>query len=200
MWDESTQRGELMSAGSGLPSRSRPFAARSVRLNDERGATLVEFALVLIIFMTILFGIVGFGHALYAYHFVSHAAREAARYAAVRGSTCGNDGSCATTNSASGTAGPTTSADLQTYVTSIAPPGINPTNVTVTACGVAGGTMCSASSSADICNPASTFYIALNHPNCTVQVQVQYTFNFILPLISTSGLTMTSSSDLIIVH
>src|ERR1700751_129670 len=115
MWDESTQRRELSSGCSGLPSRSRPFAARSVRLKDERGATLVEFAFVLIIFMTILFGIVGFGHALYAYHFVSHPAREAARYAAVRGSTCGNDGRCATTNSASGTAGPTTNADLQTY-------------------------------------------------------------------------------------
>jgi Flp pilus assembly protein TadG len=171
---------------------------RGVR--DERGAAIVEYALVFLIFSAIVFGILGMGQAMYAYHFVSHAAREGARYAAVRGFTCTSDNSCAASNSASGVAGPATGADVQTYVRNMAPTGIDSTKVTATSCGVSGGTAC-ANSTPTICTAAvGTVAAQPNWPGCTTQVQVQYTYNFVVPLVHTGALTLTSSSDLIIVH
>ena len=55
---------------------------------SEEGSSLVEFALIFLVLMTMMLGIIDFCRAAYAYHFVSNAAREATRYAAVRGSTC----------------------------------------------------------------------------------------------------------------
>jgi Flp pilus assembly protein TadG len=54
-----------------------------MRSKQERGAAAVEFALLLPLIVIILFGIIGFGIALFrAVNYVS-AAREGARYAAV---------------------------------------------------------------------------------------------------------------------
>jgi Flp pilus assembly protein TadG len=49
--------------------------------NDERtrGQTLVEFALILPIFILVLVGIFDFGRAVYGYNTISNAAREAVR-------------------------------------------------------------------------------------------------------------------------
>ena len=55
------------------------------KLKGEDGNGLVEYALVLMFLMSMLLGIVDFGRALYSYHFLSNAAREATRWAAVRG-------------------------------------------------------------------------------------------------------------------
>lgn len=52
---------------------------------NERGSTLVEFALVLLIAMTILLGIMEFGRAVWIYGTIAHAAREGTRFAIVRG-------------------------------------------------------------------------------------------------------------------
>ena len=61
-------------------------AMRNGRLvKGECGSGLVEYALIVILFMTMLLGIADFSRALYAYHFVSSQAREATRYAIVRG-------------------------------------------------------------------------------------------------------------------
>ena len=170
------------------------------RRRNQTGASLVEYALVVILFMTIIFGVFGFGQALYAYHFVSHSAREAARYAAVRGYTCGGDGTCVASNSATGTAGPTTNADVTAFVTNLAPPGIDTTKITVNTCGTSGDAAC-ANSTPTFCTAAVGPYAAQpDWPGCTVQVQVKYTYNFVVPLITTTALKMTSSSDLIIVH
>ena len=46
---------------------------------------VVEFALSVIVFLMLLFGMIGFGVAVYDYNFVSDAAREGARYASVHG-------------------------------------------------------------------------------------------------------------------
>ena len=55
-------------------------------LKSESGSGLVEYSIVFILLMTMLLAIADFSRALYAYHFVSNSAREAARYASVRGS------------------------------------------------------------------------------------------------------------------
>jgi Flp pilus assembly protein TadG len=62
----------------------RPVAQASRR---ERGAVILEAGLTLILFFTLVFGIVGLGWAVYVYNQVSELAREATRYAIVRGAT-----------------------------------------------------------------------------------------------------------------
>jgi Flp pilus assembly protein TadG len=160
----------------------------------QAGVSLVEFALGLIFFLTMLFGISGFGHALFAYHFVNEASKEATRYAAVRGSTCGLDGSCAASNTPTGAAGPTTIADVLAYVKTLAPQSIDSTKITTTACGVVGANKCAAST------PTTCTNANPNLPGCTVEVQVNYTYNFIFPLVVTSPINMSSTSDMVISH
>jgi Flp pilus assembly protein TadG len=74
-----------------------------------------------------MFGIFAFCTALYSYNFVSEAAREASRYAMVRGSSCSGFTDCGVT-----------SAQIQTYVRSLGYPGINTNNLTATATWSAG--------------------------------------------------------------
>jgi Flp pilus assembly protein TadG len=162
---------------------ARGLARRTVhgpiraRLAEECGSNLVEYAFMFIPFMLLMFGIAGFGHALYAYHFVSTEAREATRWAAVNGSTCNSDTSC---NGLGGmNSGPVSGADIATYVANHTPPGIDPTQITVTSTWI----------------PANC-----NTPGCTVEVQVSYNFHFIFPLISTSALPLSSTSEMVIAH
>ena len=70
---------------------TRATAQRAVKL-PARGAgqSLVEFALVLPLFLTILIGMVDVGRAIWANNVVANAAREAARYAIVHGGTSTN--------------------------------------------------------------------------------------------------------------
>jgi hypothetical protein len=56
---------------------------RADRELEDRGASAVEFALVLPLLVMLLFGIVHFGFAYNAYVTVTHAAREGARMASV---------------------------------------------------------------------------------------------------------------------
>lgn len=51
-----------------------------------RGQALAEFALVLPIFLGLLFGIIDLGRVIWAYDAAANAAREGARFASVRGS------------------------------------------------------------------------------------------------------------------
>jgi Flp pilus assembly protein TadG len=61
----------------------------------RRGQSLVEFALVLPIFMLLLFGLIDMGRYVYLNSMLSQAAREAARVAAVEASWVGSpDASC----------------------------------------------------------------------------------------------------------
>jgi TadE-like protein len=58
------------------------------RPERSRGQGLVEFALVLPVFMVILISMVDLGRAIWANNSVANAAREAARFAAVHGGSC----------------------------------------------------------------------------------------------------------------
>ena len=60
-------------------------AARGVRHGGERGQTLVEFSLILPLFLVLIFALVDFGRAYYSFLLVTNAAREGARAAAVQG-------------------------------------------------------------------------------------------------------------------
>jgi Flp pilus assembly protein TadG len=167
----------------------------------ERGSSLVEFALIFILLMIILLGIMSFSHALYAYHFVDHAAKSATRWAVVNGSACSNDGSCNGTGGMNN--GPvTTSAPVQTYVQALAPAGIIAANVTATASWPV------QTNSPTVCTTTP------QSPGCTVQITVSYPFQFDFPLIdamvpaatattapcTAPGICMQTTSQMVIVH
>jgi len=88
---------------------------------EECGSGLVEYAIIFMIFITMLLAIADFSRALYAYHFVSSQAREAARYAIVRGCTPAVPGNCPT---------PATATDIENFVKNV-PPGIDASRITV---------------------------------------------------------------------
>lgn len=58
---------------------SRNMGSRSA----SGGSTLVEFALITLVLMTLFMGAFDFGYAVYAYNTISLAAREGARYAII---------------------------------------------------------------------------------------------------------------------
>jgi Flp pilus assembly protein TadG len=157
----------------------RRVAASLGRLNGEGGSTLVEFAFVFMILVTMVLGITEFSRALYAYHFVSGAARSATRWAAVNGSTCMDDSSCAAPADPSG---------VQDYVKELA------TAASIDTSGTGcGGSPCL--NTAATWNPGGC-----ESPGCTVQVKVSYVFNFLVPFIHSSAITLSSTSQMVISH
>jgi hypothetical protein len=188
----------------------------------QRGSSLVEYAFVVILFLSLLFGVSAFGHALFVYHHLNNVSREATRYAAVRGFECDKtpvgQSSCTTTNSATSTAGPTTEADVQAYVKSITPQSIDRTKLTIIVCGVSGKAACPASSAVGpaVCTTDITEAGVVvqakesNFPGCTVSVQVAYPYAFMFPLVRTTsattapcttpGFCLSSESQMVIVH
>jgi Flp pilus assembly protein TadG len=184
--------------------------ARSRRYDRERGAALVEYAFGILIFSALTFGINGFGHALYAYHFANNSAKEASRWAAVNGHTCSADNSC------NGTApmnnGPVSSTDVDNFVKNHASQGINTTKIATTACGLSDTPACP-DSTPSVCTTAVPGIAGSpfpNYPSCTVRVTVGYAYQFIFPLLptnttitapcTTAGFCLSSASELVIAH
>ncbi len=133
------------------------------RHEGERGQALIEFALTIPVVFMVLFGIIDFGRALYAYDLVTNAARLGTRYAIVHGTSC-TPSPCTAT-----------SGDIQTYVQSMVT-GIDASSVTVVATwpaatGCAGGTAT---------------------PLCPVLVKVTYSFKFLLSFSLTVPMTSKS--------
>lgn len=67
-------------------SRHGATVTRSAHRDEPRGQALVEFALVIPIFLLLLFGIIEGGRFVFFYEMLSNATREGARYAIVHGS------------------------------------------------------------------------------------------------------------------
>src|ERR1700682_5613824 len=88
----------------------------SRRRQHQKGAAIVEGTIVMLAFLLITFGLMDFGRMVFSYTMVSHGAREASRYAMVRGSSSGNTESV---------------SDIQGIVTSRSP-GLDSTNTTTT--------------------------------------------------------------------
>ena len=146
------------------------------RFKGEQGSNLVEYSITLLTLLMMLFGVVAAGEALYAYHFVSHASREATRWAAVNGSNCTLDSSCTQVAAQS---------DVTTFVDNIIPAGIDSSKVNVSANWPSTTGVCSSTSKA---------------PGCPVQVTVTYEFHFPFPLFPTGPYTFSSTSQMIIAH
>lgn len=152
-------------------------------VTKEDGASLIEFAVTAIVVLSMIFGIMDFARAMYVYHFMSYAAEEGTRYAIVRGARWSGT-SCTTPTTYACQA---TSANVTTFIQSIAPPGVSASSITVTTTWP-GQTV---SGSATGCSTAQS-------AGCLVQVKVSMPFNFILPFLPKSAFTFSGTSEKII--
>jgi Flp pilus assembly protein TadG len=144
------------------------------RCSNSEGQTLVEAALSLAVLFTLVFGMIEMGLVFYTYNFVSEAAREGARYAMTRGSSCTSPCTEAT------------NASVQNYVQNLGYPGLNSSDLTVTTTWPDTGASCTPSVS------------PCNNPGNNVMVKVTYAFPWSIPFVPSSILTMTSTSEMII--
>jgi Flp pilus assembly protein TadG len=153
---------------SGVRMRSRAFAGGT----RQRGATLVEQALILPILLAIFFGIIDMSRALYSYSYVSYIARDATRWASVRSTNLNGP--------------PATSADVRNYVKNVSGMGLDASQITATTNWIApanGSPLCAS---------------VQEKPGCVVQVTVNYNFKFIFPFLPAGTLPMSSESQMII--
>lgn len=178
------RHGRIDRPRTGCVSRSRPGFVRAMATlshvrRDSSGSTLVEFALCSVVFIMITFGLIQSCLGLYAFNFISDAARSASRYAVVRGSSCSGMSDCGIT-----------SAQLQTYVRSIVFPGINANNLTASAVWY----------SASASQPTTWTVCAnqCNAPGNAVQVQVTYSFPLNIPFWKNRALSLSSTSQMVI--
>lgn len=141
---------------------------------------MVEFAISASALLLVMFGILEFGRVMYTYHTVSNAARLGARWAIVRGSNCLRLDHCGAASS-----------DIQAWVQSQVPM-IDSNVLSVNA------TWSDSSDPSTDCSktdPANN-----NVPGNLVCVTVSYPFNFAIPFVSQSALTLSSTSKMIIAN
>jgi len=134
-----------------------------------------------VLLLTLLFGIVDFARAMYAWAFVSWAAQSGTRYAIVRGATWTGT-TCATTATQDCDA---SSANVTSYVQGLAPPGITSSSVQVNPQWPAS-------------TPDGASCATANGQGCFVKVTVSYTFHFITPFLPASGINLSSTSEQVI--
>ena len=150
----------------------------------EKGSVLLEFGLVVTLLLVLMFGIIDFARALYAYHFIASAAREGTRYAIVRGAACDpNLAGCYATNDTinaylKGSAtGIGLDPNLLSVIATFSPPNYDSSGQQVTNCAVSSTTG------------------LYDTPGCAVQVQVEYAFRFVFPFMPTQTCTVGTGSQ-----
>ncbi|MGH7708016.1 MAG: TadE/TadG family type IV pilus assembly protein [Vulcanimicrobiaceae bacterium] len=136
--------------------------------HHERGQVLVEFALAGTIGLTLIFGIIDFGRALFTYDLVGNAARIGTRYAIVNATPCSN-----------GVTSPCETA-ITNYILSKSP-GLDSSKLQPPVYTWEG---------------PSTNCPGTGQPGCYVRVALSYNFSFVLlPL---PAQTLASSSQMVI--
>jgi Flp pilus assembly protein TadG len=156
------------------------------RLHSDVGSNIVEFSLCCSIWFICALGVIYASVLVYADHFVTNAAKEAARYAIVRGSSW-NGASCSTTTSANCTA---TADNVRTYIQSVLPPGLATNYLQVSA------TWPGKTPSGATCDTLN----GSNSPNCAVSVQVTYSFAFPMPFIPQKAVPLSATSEMSILE
>lgn len=185
----------------------------------EEGASLVEMALSASVLFVMLFGIIEVCMGLYAYNFVSEAAREATRYAVVRGPnsclisstfpacnlnplTYGNGAGTSYTPSTSST--PSASDPIQSYVNSLGLPYASQvtavTNWYVPNVSTGGVSTWPAANQCSGVNENSINGTTnpCNNIGNAVQVTVYYSFPLPIPFYKNTTLNIHSTSQMII--
>jgi Flp pilus assembly protein TadG len=154
------------------------WVQRLRRMRRDEGSSLVEFALTIVIVVQLLFGVMQLCLAFYTYEMVNEYARAAARYAMVHGSNCllPNGSSCYND----------TNAGLQTVVQNNNYPGIQASNIVVTATNTfaPGRTSC--------------LTAGCKGTGDQITVNVAYSYKLPIPFVPAKSFTMSSSSTMII--
>jgi len=144
----------------------------------QRGAAIVEQALILPVLLGVLFGVIDMSRALYSYSYVSYIAREATRWASVRSTTANG--------------GPADDTTVDNFVKNVNGMGLDSTQFTTDLSWISPPNL------TPLC-PGGLANSNLNRkPGCIVQVTVNYNFKFIVPFIPSGGFTMSSGSQMII--
>lgn len=167
----------MLSNASGT-QRSR-FAISILR--QQSGQTMIEFAISLGVLLTGIFTVIELCLMFYTWSTLSECAREGARYAIVRGSTCVTNGT--TGAGASCTASAST---INSYVSSLGYPNVGGGNMSVSTAFSSDGATFSATGN--------------NAPNDLVRVQITYAFPVRLPFIPRSTINLKAQSMLTILQ
>lgn len=146
------------------------------RLRSESGGTLVETAISMSLFFLLIFGILEGSLAAYSYHYISHAARQGARYAIVRGSDW--SANCTDYTDAGCIA---TSDQISQYIDSLGFPGIDASKIQVT---VQCATVTTTATTATL-GSFGTYGSTCNAATDLVQVTVSYPFS--VPIAGVNG-------------
>ncbi|HEY1581198.1 MAG TPA: TadE/TadG family type IV pilus assembly protein [Terracidiphilus sp.] len=158
----------------------------------EEGSSLVEMALSCLILIPVLFGIIQLSFALYCYHYAADAAREATRFAIVRGANCPGDMNNAYCSPTDGGQAGATANDIAQYVNKLGYPYSASATTSVQWCtnsGTIPATWTSCSTSLN------------NAVGNQVQVKVTYSYPFIVPFMKTDNpLNMGSVASMTIVQ
>lgn len=141
---------------------------------------MVEFAAAALLLFTVLFGILECSRAIYIDLFLANTSRQAMRYASVRGASWPS--SC---TSAASFRCAASSANVTSYVQSIASAGITTSLLTVTT------TWPGTDAAGATCTTSSTYNVA----GCVVMVRITYAFTFASPLLPKTLLRLTSTSE-----
>jgi Flp pilus assembly protein TadG len=148
------------------------------------GAAIIEFAVSSAVLFAVMIGIIEMCFALYNYHVANYAARQATRWAIVRGST-----SC--TNTPNLTDCDATTAEIQSFVKNLGISMVNSANTTVNVTWLSpSGTTPTTWST---CSTGTC-----NAPGNQVQVQVIYTYPLHIPWVSSQTLSPNSTSTMVI--
>jgi Flp pilus assembly protein TadG len=156
---------------------------------DERGSAILETALSILMLMTFIFAVMEICLGAYTFHFISEAAREATRYAIVRGSSFTTDCTAPTVANCTAQGGNNT-GDIATYIQNLNFPGIDPTKMTVNSTWLTGA----GTTTPTNCGFADSCKI----PGNQVQVTIQYQFPISIPFVSVNTWTLTSTSRMVI--
>lgn len=153
-------------------------------LRDEEGASIFETALASTIFLAMLIGVFQMMLAVSTFNYVNDAAREATRYAIVRGSA-----SCTNTPNLSNC--DATTDQIKAYVQGISYPGVKSASLSITT------TWLTASSTYPTSWSACTTGTC-NVPGNLVKVVATYPFSFSVPFVPKATINLTSTSQMVI--
>jgi Flp pilus assembly protein TadG len=154
---------------------------------SEEGSNLVEAALTYGILLTVLIGLMQITLAVYAYHYVAEAAREATRWAIVRGANCTGLTGCGAANS-----------DIQTYVRNLGYPGITAANLGTTTTWYTQTTDTSVTPNTVVLSVCGTDPAGCNYPGNQVKVHLTYSLPLNIPFVRSATIAITSTSAMMI--
>lgn len=143
------------------------------RFGNEEGSSLAEFAFASLVLIVMLFGIIEFSYAFYSWNFLAETAKEAVRYASVRGACKDSNGDV--TNLLPDCA--ITSAQVTALVKGMRYPGVNPDNIT---------------------SVAVTWPDGDGYPGHRVAVNLTYKFPISVPFWTATNLDMHSTAQMVI--